>query len=88
MAEIRFDAPAYHVFRGNESLTRFVRALRRRPYEWALLGKVGSQTMAGTMAYDIARGKYVAFRQGSFEATSKFIFGEFRVYVRFVGDDE
>ena len=82
---VRFESPAHDALRRPESLHAFIGALRARPGEWALLGQYGT---AGTMrqaAYEVRQGLNLAFAGGGFEAQSRTMFGEHRVYVRFVG---
>ena len=88
---VRFEEPAHEPFRRVESRELFADVLRARPGEWALLGKYAT---AGTMrqaAYEVRHAldpKDQPFAPaGSFEAIARSMFGEHRVYVRFVGGD-
>lgn len=83
---IRFEAPAPLVLRRSESLLEFAAALRERPAEWALFGRYATAGTARQGAYEIRRGMREAFRPaGAFEAESRTLCGEHRVYVRYVG---
>lgn len=61
--------------------------LRERPNEWARIGSYPSRSSAATIAYQINHGKKHArlFAYGRFEAKSRTVDGECRVYVRYVG---
>ncbi|RAJ70207.1 hypothetical protein K378_01372 [Streptomyces sp. Amel2xB2] len=86
--DTRFDAPAPDVLRTAKSRAAFADALRGRPGEWALLGQQTTRGTAGQDAYEIRRGLRPAnagFTAGEFEAEAKTLFGEHRVYVRYVG---
>jgi hypothetical protein len=82
---VRFEEPAHHALRSAESLTEFTTALRARPGRWALLGQYGTPGVASTVAYDIRKGLMPAFAGGGFEAEARSMLGEYRVYVRYVG---
>lgn len=78
----------------------FAAFLRGAPGQWALYGTREASSSARTEAYSIRRGGlrgdklYSARLQaafssaGSFEATAVTLFGEHRIYVRFVGTKE
>lgn len=88
--EIRFESPTPPVLRSEESLMAFALALRSRPGEWALLGALSSANYARQRAYEIRnamQGGAAPFfgPAGAFEAQSRSLLGECRVYVRFVG---
>ncbi len=84
---VRFDAPS-DPLPGVKVLERFAEDLRANMGEWALLGAAHSMGSAGQCAYMIRHGRQAGFSPaGSFEAESKTIFGEHRVYARFVGPD-
>jgi hypothetical protein len=63
-------------------------ALYNRPGEWAHVGSYGAAGTAGTVAYQISAGtkhsSLLAF--GRFEAESRTVDGEHRVYARYVGE--
>lgn len=82
---VRFEEPAPHPLCRAESLTAFAAALRERPRVWALLGKYGTPGMAGQTAYLIRRSLKPGFTDGGYEAESRTLFGEYRVYARYVG---
>lgn len=62
------------------------KALRANPGQWALV-KVGSTAQAArNAAHQIRHGRIVAYQPaGQFDATSRTVSGEHRVYVRYVG---
>jgi len=85
MSVIRFEAPAHHALRYPESLAAFAAALQDRAGEWALLGKYGTAGTARQAAYEVRHGLKPAFEFGGFEAESRTLCGEYRVYARYVG---
>lgn len=65
----------------------FAPALKERPGEWALVATKGSTGAAGSMAANIRRGFASGCGpMGSFEAKSRHVDGEYRVYARYIGD--
>ncbi|MFD9445007.1 hypothetical protein [Streptomyces sp. NPDC060001] len=87
MTTIRFEDPAHHALRSDESLNVLVAALKERPGVWALLGKYGTQTVMRQTAYEIRRGLRRHFAEGGFETESKTMLGEHRVYIRYAGGE-
>lgn len=88
---VRFDEPAHDALRRIESRQEFADALRARPGEWALLGKFSTSGAMRQAAYEIRvtrdpKDQMFAPR-GSFEADSRTVCGEHRVYVRYVGGE-
>lgn len=72
--------------RGGRSYVEEVRALRDRPKEWAILKRCDSAASAAALAGFIRIGQLAAFRPGgAFEAASRIVDDEARVYVRYVG---
>ena len=62
-------------------------ALRTRPGEWALAYQCEASNVASRRMYGITRGIAASFRPaGAFEATSRKVDGEYRVYARYVGE--
>lgn len=60
--------------------------LRARPQEWAHIATRANISAAGELARRIKRGGTVAFQPASaFEAVSRTVDGEYRVYARYVG---
>lgn len=59
--------------------------LRAKPNEWAMIGTYGSRPSAAAMAYLIRSGGSVAYPFGDFEAVSRTVNNEYRLYVRYVG---
>ncbi|MFK0172633.1 hypothetical protein ACIQU5_27935 [Streptomyces sp. NPDC090306] len=84
---IRFDAPAPEVRRDDQALRDFAATLRAKPGEWALLGRDTNGNCARQKAYDLRRGALPQFRDGRYEAETHTMFGEPRVYVRYVGGE-
>lgn len=86
---VRFDAPAPDILRRPESRAVFAAALKDRPGEWALFGKCLTQSTASTYAWEIRNARSMGMAPfapaGAFEAESRTLFGEHRVYVRYVG---
>lgn len=63
-----------------------VAALRARPGEWAIVMTYEKVTTASVMAHSIKSARNVAYAPaGTFEAATRKIDGEFRVYARYVG---
>ena len=91
MITVRFDEPAYEPPRRVESRQAFADALRARPGEWALLGKYDTPGVMRQEAYAIRHvldPKDQPFAPaGSFEAISRSMCGEHRIYVRYVGGE-
>jgi hypothetical protein len=58
--------------------------LRARPGEWALVAVCTNQTTAASTARYIRDGKYKPMSAG-FDATSRTVDGEARVYARYTG---
>lgn len=61
--------------------------LRERPGDWARILTLPANNSAAAMAYAITAGKLTAYPFGSFEAKSRTVDGESRVYARYVGGD-
>lgn len=61
------------------------RALRRRPGRWAVIAVCGYPTLAGATAYGVRNGTYRALPPGRYEAVSRTVDGECRVYARYLG---
>ena len=61
------------------------RQLRARPGEWAVIDVYGSQASAAGVAYQIRMGGYSAYQpRGAWEAVSRLVDGENRVYARYL----
>lgn len=84
---IRFEPPAPPVPRTRENRKAVADALRACPGQWALIGCHTNSGSARTGAYEIRK----ALRgdmfgpPGAFEAEAKTLFGEHRVYARYMG---
>lgn len=59
--------------------------LRANPGVWAMVAKFDRVGRAGSIAGHINRGRYEGITAGEFEAVSRSVEGEYRVYARFVG---
>lgn len=61
--------------------------LRSQPNRWALVAVCPNSATAGSTARHIRNGHYNAMRElGPFEATSRTVDGEARVYARYVSE--
>lgn len=88
--QVRFEPDSYPVPRALEDRQAFADALRAQPGTWALLGTHRTSGTARQSAYEIrlATGgpRNTPFAPSkSFEAEARTMFGEYRVYVRYVG---
>lgn len=62
--------------------------LRTYAGEWARVDSYSTPSSASSMAQSIRRANLAAYRPpGAFEATSRKVGNEFRVYARYVGED-
>jgi hypothetical protein len=59
--------------------------LRSRPGEWAMVHVDETQRKAGYTAMNIKRGLLAGMTAGEFEAVSRTVDGQRRVYARYVG---
>lgn len=72
----------------SRALVTTAAALRRAAGEWARIGLYRNAATSGSVANQIKRGKLAAFRPaGAFEAVSRTVDGQHRVYARYVGTD-
>lgn len=89
MSEIRFEDPPPSSNGGygdNTDHRAAAAALRERPGDWAFVKVSGTQSSAGTTARHIRTGYLQAYApRGSFEAASRTVDGEHRVYARYIG---
>jgi hypothetical protein len=86
MSAIRFEEPAHLALRSDDSLTALIRALKARPGTWALLGRYDTPGVMRQTAYEIRHGLRSRFPKGQFETESQTMFGEHRIYIRYVGE--
>lgn len=88
MSEPMFENPPPRVSGRHWGWHRQVASkLRARPREWALVGTYGSSDSASSMARNIKMGRLKAYEPaGAFEATSRTVDKQARVYVRFMGE--
>lgn len=62
------------------------KALRRQPNRWARIKTTATAQAARNAAHQIRNGRITAYNPpGHFEAVSRTVDGEFRVYARYVG---
>jgi hypothetical protein len=66
--------------------TRIADELRRKPGAWAHVENKPNGHRAAQTANLISVGKYSGMPAGQFEAVSRQVDGQFRVYARFVGE--
>jgi hypothetical protein len=82
---LRFEKPAPLIPFSVESRTEIAKALKLTPGRWALLGQRKVAGSARQDAYSVRNGKpgWSMFGPG-FEAEARTLFGEHRIYVRYV----
>ncbi|MEU3851785.1 hypothetical protein [Streptomyces sp. NPDC029554] len=88
MSTLRFENPPADGRRNGSypSAGEVAAALKARPGQWAVVRTVPARTTAATSAYNIRVAKSAAYAPaGSFEAVSRSVDGEYRVYARYVG---
>lgn len=89
MSEIKFDGPPPERKRGSiedQSHQPIAEALKERAGEWAVVRVSKTASAASSAANYIRNAKGSAYGPaGSFEAVSRKVDGEFRVYARFLG---
>ncbi|MFE0101193.1 hypothetical protein [Streptomyces sp. NPDC059009] len=84
---LRFEEPPPRTWRqGRVDHRAAAAALRKRPGEWAMVGTYASANAACGAAHRIKTGTYRAYvPTGTFEATTRTVDGEARLYVRYMG---
>lgn len=91
MSEIRFDGPPPAAKGGTARATRHsetAEILRARAAEWAVIDVSDRASVTHSMASAIRTARLRAYAPaGSFEAVSRKVDGEFRVYARYVGSE-
>lgn len=88
MPELRFEGPAEPI-PSPQICEEFAEKLRANMGEWALIGKCPKPGTANQRAYAFRTGQQRGFGPaGSFEAESRTMLGENRVYVRYVGSPD
>jgi hypothetical protein len=89
MSEIVFEEPPrLEAYRWSSNLDAAAQ-LRERPGEWARIGAYSTGTSARSMAQSIKTGQRRAWAPaGAYEAISRTVDGEHRVYARYVGDSD
>lgn len=88
MTEIVFENPPGLTSRLRD-WTAEANQLRARPGEWAHVSTRNTRQAAAGAAMNIRRGNLNPFNPpGAFEAISRTVGGEFRVYARYVGNGD
>ena len=59
--------------------------LQQKPGEWALIALCDTRATAGTTAKYVRESFYEPLKTGVYEAKSRTVDGEFRVYARYMG---
>lgn len=93
MTELHFEEPpeAPHplVRTGQGKHWDAAKQLRERPGEYAMVAAYNSRSAAASTAYMVRQGLFNAYApRGAFHAVSRTVEGEFRVYVKYVGEQE
>lgn len=92
MSEIRFDGPPPAPKTGTSVGTRHAKTadvLRDRAGEWAVIDVSDRASVTHSMASAIRTARLRPYAPaGSFEAVSRKVDGEYRVYARYVGTGE
>jgi hypothetical protein len=87
MPEVIFEEPPGAYAHARVEHTVVSRAARLRPGEWARVGAYPTPASASSIAYRINRGTLRAWSPaGAFEAVSRTVDGEHRVYARYLGE--
>lgn len=88
MDEIKWEEPPHRRTRkGSGRHAAIAAQLQSRPGEWAVIDTFDSPGNAAGMAWNINNPKRMVAYQpaGAFEAVSRTVDGEYRLYVRYVG---
>jgi hypothetical protein len=89
MTKLKFEEPP-EPQRGRASLEEqreFAKQLRARPGQWAVVTVRTTAAEAGQYAYTVRKGVRKLFQPaGTFEAVSRKVGDEHRVYARYVGE--
>lgn len=87
MNDVRFEELPDRQGRGPGKHAAIAEQLRTRPGEWAVIATYAHSGTCGSMAQGIKRGLIRAYApEGAFEAVSRTVDGEHRVYARYVGE--
>lgn len=87
MVELTFEEPA-ELIPAPAECEMIAKGLRANMGEWYLIGRSETAGAARQRAYMFRLGQQTGFGPpGAFESESKTLFGEFRVYVRYVGGE-
>ncbi|MGW1998390.1 hypothetical protein [Embleya sp. NPDC001921] len=87
-SSIRFEEPPASKRSSNPTIA-IAAALKARPNEWAIVHVAAASALANNKATQIRAGRARAFTPaGAFEAKTRVVDGEYRVYARFVGSAE
>lgn len=72
--------------RKNTKWHRIAEELRAKPSQWAHIENRSAPNIAAQVAMQIRRGHCSGMPAGQFEAVSRLVDGEYRVYARYVGE--
>jgi hypothetical protein len=82
------DPPGQYRRRSRTDHAAIVKELKARPGQWAIVSTHPSGAAAYIAANRLRCGFPAAYRPaGAFEAVGRSVGGEFRLYVRYVGED-
>ena len=82
---IRWEEPPRQTQGPVHNWAAIAAALQARPGEWALIAVCETRATAGTTAKYVRESFYEPLKTGQYEAKSRTVDGEFRVYARYVG---
>lgn len=87
---VRWETPPMpNAYRNRIDWPGIAETLRRRPGKWAHIHTDPKPEYAASMAGRVRTGVIAAMRPpGTFDAVSRTVDGEFRVYARYVGGEE
>lgn len=88
MTGIVWEEPPAALRGSTAQIAAFAAALRERPGEWALYPRAISATSMGSIGTRIKAGGSAFTPAGSFDAVTRVVDGERRLYVRYVGEAE
>lgn len=87
MDEIKWEEPPKRQGGTYGKNAQIAEQLRERPETWALVASYAHSGSAASIAHQVRRGTLNAYRpRGSFEAVTRTVDGEHRVYARYVGE--
>jgi hypothetical protein len=84
VSDLQWEAPPPRPDRQNRDWPAIATALKGRPGDWLVAATCPTVNTAAVIAHHVRAGKYPAVAEG-FEAVARTVYGEHRVYVRYVG---